>query len=366
MKSQPHHDMLPPPSHDEEALQQYVMSMRDFIVNDVAPGRREIWDAEVGPAFEKRVGRPAESHDEIWPEMESNPYWQMWSAMMVAMRETEFDVVGQRIERQLPVYIDRAKRIAQSNERLGSLTLDPAIEVPRYVSAMDIHRMPGNFHTELASDDVFAGAMYDASVFVYSQGNYGEYNDAVGDFVSAFIAEHYPDVKPKRILDIGCGIANSALAYAKAFPDAELYGIDVAAPSLRYGHARAETLGVPIHLSQQNAECTNFPDGHFDLILSHVVLHETSHKALPRIFRECYRLLSEGGLTLHADTPLNYKYIKDPFDRFLNDWNSYYLNEPFWGGIQRLDLSAMMETVGFDHAIEHQLPGKMLLIGGRK
>ena len=30
---------------------------------------------------------------------------------------------------------------------------------------------------------------------------------------------------------------------------------------LRYGHARAESMGVPIHFSQQDAEHTNFEDG---------------------------------------------------------------------------------------------------------
>ena len=38
--------------------------------------------------------------------------------------------------------------------------------------------------------------------------------------------------------------------------------------------------------AQQNAEKTSFPDGHFDLIVSHVLLHETSGKAVRNILRD--------------------------------------------------------------------------------
>ena len=56
---------------------------------------------------------------------------------------------------------------------------------------------------------------------------------------------------------------------------------DVAAPMLRYVHARAEALGKRVHFSQQYAEATDLPDGFFDLILSQIVIHEISRRALP-------------------------------------------------------------------------------------
>jgi hypothetical protein len=44
------------------------------------------------------------------------------------------------------------------------LTLDPALAMPRYIEAVDIHVMPGNFQTETTRDDVYAGALYDRGV----------------------------------------------------------------------------------------------------------------------------------------------------------------------------------------------------------
>src|SRR5205807_7337786 len=86
----------------------------------------------------------------------------------------------------------------------------------------------------------------------------------------------------------------STLPYVDAYPEAEVHAIDVAAPMLRYAHARAEALGRRVHFSQQNAESTNFRDESFDLIVSHILLHETSAKAVRNIVRECHRLLRKG------------------------------------------------------------------------
>ena len=51
-----------------------------------------------------------------------------------------------------------------------------------------------------------------------------------------------------------------------------------------------------MHFSQQNAESTDFESGSFDLVISHIMLHETSKSALVRIMKECRRLLRPGGV----------------------------------------------------------------------
>lgn len=66
---------------------------------------------------------------------------------------------------------------------------------------------------------------------------------------------------------------------------------------------RAAGLGVDVHFAQMNAEHTPFPNGHFDLVVSHILLHETSGRTLPSIFDECFRLLAPGGWMIHADVP---------------------------------------------------------------
>ena len=108
-----------------------------------------------------------------------------------------------------------------------------------------------------------------------TNGLLGQRMDKLGKQVADWVKATYPKMKPMRILEMGCTIGQSTVAWKEAFPDAEVYGIDVAGPSLRYAHARAEALGRGIAYSQQDATKTNFPDGFFDIVASHAMIHET-------------------------------------------------------------------------------------------
>jgi ubiquinone/menaquinone biosynthesis C-methylase UbiE len=140
-------------------------------------------------------------------------------------------------------------------------------------------------------------------------------------------------------------VGHSTLPYADTFPDARIDAIDLSAPMLRYGHARAAAMGYDIHFSQQNGEATEFPDGSFDLTVSHIVLHETSRSALRNIFAECYRLLEPGGLMLHVEQRQHYD--MEPFEQFYYDWDTLNNHEPFWGTLHDTDLAAVAAEAGF-------------------
>ena len=217
------------------------------------------------------------------------------------IQEFTWDTVGESIERQLPSLIERARRIRERPSKFGTLRLDPDLAAPRYLNAVDIHAMPGGYHSEIVEDDVYAGALYDRGVYLFILGGLGANNEDYGDSLISFLAHNFADLRPRRILDIGCTVGASTLPFARRFPEADVHAIDVAAPPLRYGHARAELLGTAIHFSQQNAERTDFEDHSFDLIVSHGMAHETSNRALRNIFAECFRLLRPGGLMVHGE-----------------------------------------------------------------
>ena len=101
-----------------------------------------------------------------------------------------------------------------------------------------------------------------------------------------------------------------------------------------------------MHFSQQNAEKTDFEDGSFDLVVSHILMHETSDKAVKNVMAECNRLLAPGGLMAHAETP-PYEGM-EPFDAFMLDWDSTNNNEPFWRRSHELDLPKLTTDAGFD------------------
>ncbi len=339
------HAMVPDTNHDEQARQAFVRSFRGHLASKVMPGTYQVYAARVAPAFEAKHGRAPQSEQEVREAMTRDDFYQFWSAMQRRSQEMMWESVIDPTERQLPELIARSKKLAAKkigNAR-GTLRLNPNMTVPRYQTAVDIHLQPGGYHSEFTADDVAAGAVYDKGIHIYMNGALGPENNAMGDVLVAFYREKYPGRAPKKILDMGCAIGNGTVQWARAFPKAEVHGIDIGAPVLRYAHARAQDLGAIVHFSQQNAERTDFPDGSFDLVVSHIMLHETSKSALQNIMRESYRLLAPGGVMIHLEIPRG----RTPLEHFMYNWETYNNNETFAKYMTGLDLKAVAERGGF-------------------
>lgn len=356
METQHQHAALPAATHDELARQNFVQSLKVHLATRVSPGNRTVYEHRAAPRFAREHRRPPKDRHEVRNVMRHEPYYQTWSALLRTSQEMMWDSVNVSVERQLPALRDRA---AAKRDTLGSLTLNPDLPIPAYHTAVDIHCQPGGYHTELVPDDVAAGATYDRAVYIYAMGRLGALNDEMGQSVVLHLTEQYPDFRPARILDMGCTVGHSTLPYVDAYPDAEVFAIDVGAPVLRYAHARAETLGKRVHFSQQNAEHTDFADASFDLIVSHILLHETSSAAIRAIMRECHRLLKPGGLMLHQEVP-QYEGMP-PYDAFILDWDTYNNNEPFWGTVHSMDLQKRAESAGFaaGNVIQTMIPSAL-------
>jgi SAM-dependent methyltransferase len=217
--------------------------------------------------------------------------------------------------------------------------------MPRYHTAVDIHSKPGAYHTNVTEmGDMVAGAEYDRTIHLYFMGQAGPNNDDLGVSTGTWLRERFPDFRPKRVLDMGCTVGHSSVPYADHFPDAEIYAIDVAGPCVRYAHHRAEALGKKVHFSQQNAEHTDFPDGHFDLITSHLMFHETSVKASRAIIKECHRLLAPGGVMLHADALGR----GELYSKYFVEWNAHFNAEPYLGTMQDENWADIAKAGGFN------------------
>ena len=339
---QTQHEMLPHATHDEQARQNFVQSLKVHLATSVSPGNKAVYEKRAKPRFERENKHVPQDRHDVRRVMKDEPYYQTWSALLRTSQEMMWDSVATSVERQLPALIERAKRNGKTS---GSLTLNPSMPIPAYHTAVDIHCQPGAYHTETITDDVAAGAIYDRAVHVYAMGRLGPMNDDLGASLAAYVKHQYPNFRPHKILDMGCSVGHSTIPYVDTYPEAEVYAIEIGAPMLRYAHARAEVLGKPVHFSQQNAEHTNFADGSFDLIVSHILLHETSSTAIRNIIRECYRLLKPGGMMFHVEVPQYHG--MDPYDSFILDWDTYNNNEPFWGTLHDTDLVELATGGGF-------------------
>lgn len=336
-------DLLVTGTRDDLMRQNFSMGLKAFIQGRLLPGLTPVFEGRATTAFKRAHGHaPADRHD-IRSAMVIDPYFQAYASTNRVAQELIWESVLVPLSRDAAsINSVAAARSSNANARLET---SADFDVPRYVSAIDIHCMPGGYAPSTAPDSVAAGALYDRGVYLYSMGMMGPDNDDMGRSVCNYIERRMPDFAPSDILDMGCTVGHSTLPYKEAFPQANVTGIDVAAPCLRYAHARAEAMGQEVAFLQRNAEATGFADGSFDLIVSHIMLHETSGKAMPKIFHECHRLLKPGGVMIHADLPPFEK--MGPFMQFILDNETYYNNEPFWGAMRQMDQVALAISAGF-------------------
>ena len=339
------HGVSPVPRHDEAARFNFLAQLNKYVAGTLGPGNVMAYESRVLPDFIKEHGREPKDRFEIRNAMNKDPYHRFWSALKRNSMEMRQQNGRAMVLRQLDELDAKAR---QYNETRDTLELDPSVKVPRYQAAVDIHCMPGSYHGEERPGDVSAGANYDSGIFVTTGGGLGALSDGGGQALVEWIRRERPDWTPRRILDVGCTVGHNAVPLARAFPDAEVIAIDTAAPVLRYGHARAQSMGVRnIRFVQANAEeLSRWPDGHFDWVQTTMFLHELSGKALPRIMNELYRVLAPDGLMLHLEQP-QYSDEMPLYEQFIRDWDAFNNNEPFWSAMHGLDLEKVILDSGF-------------------
>ncbi len=339
------HDLKLAKTRDEKARMNFVSGLRSYVLNDMASGMRAVFDAEVEPAFRRSRKRGPKDGPEVHAAIKPNEYFRFYSTLRVTAQDMVWQSVFPPLDRQRDNLKTKAEQLKRRT-KLGSLSLQPGFEVPRTVSAIDVHLMAGNYDGEYDRDDVTAGSLYDNGLAVFSFGLMGQNLDDIGQSIAGFVRHKYPQFKPKKILDLGCTIGHNTGAWKDKFPEAEVHAIDVAAPCLRYAHARAQAQGREIHFHQMNAEKTDFPDASFDVVFSSMFLHEVPRKGIEKVFAEAHRLLRPGGLMLHMELPPNSQL--SPYDAFYLDWDSFYNNEPFYKPFRDQKPAELCKRAGFD------------------
>lgn len=328
------HPMMPAANHDEAAEQLFVRDLKTWLSEVIEPHGRVRADAvDPGPLNNARV-------ETVYQQLHADSAFRSWLSVRRASQEMLWDVVAASVARQRPA-LDASAATAPA---LGSLTLDPGFTAPAYLADRNVHQMPGGY---MADDGIDTGAVMDRGGAVYMLGrNGGLMNDARGKTVVSHLLTRFPDLRPKRILELGCGVGTSIVPVARAFPDAEVHAIDVGAAMLRYADARARHLGVAVHFAQADAEHSGYADASFDLVFSCVLLHETSEAAIANIMAESRRLLAPGGVAVHLEVPNRYETM-DLWGKIRGQIEADYNNEPAWQAAISVDYDALLRQVGF-------------------
>ena len=337
------HDLAIDATRDETARQGFVTSMRQFVLGNLAGNMRTVYDRRVLPTFERTHGRAPKDGPEIHTAMKPDTLFKFYSAVRNNTQELVWRSVLPGIDRSSE---ELAEKTAAINDGEDTLHLDPGFETPRYISELDVHLMPGCYHTERFDGDVTQGALYDNGLSVFLMGYLGPEMDDTGRSASQFLKARYPDFAPKTMVDIGATIGFNTLPWLEAWPNLEIHAIDPGAPNVRYGHARCKAMGHLIHWHQMTGTDLKFEDNNVDIVWSAMVLHEIPMSDVAKVFQESYRVLKPGGLMIHMELPLNADV--PPYEQFYLDWDAYYNKEPFYKSLRDLDVRKAVITAGFD------------------
>ena len=330
-------------TRDEAARQGFATGMRKYVLGDLAGHMRTVYDRRALPSFEKANGRPPSDGPEIHRALRPDTIFKFYSAVRNVTQELVWRSVLPGISRSSKALAEKASAY---NADDNTLHLDPTLETPRYISALDVHLMPGCYHSERFEGDVAQGALYDNGLSVFLMGYLGPEMDDTGRSVSQFIKALYPDFSPQRMIDIGATVGFNTLPWLEAWPELEIHAIDVAAPNVRYGHARCKAMGKPVHYHQMNGTDLKFDDNSVDIVWSAMVLHEMPASDVAKVLEESYRVLKTGGLMIHMELPLNAD--MEPYDQFYMDWDAYYNKEPFYKSLRDTDVQQAVTDAGFE------------------
>jgi SAM-dependent methyltransferase len=314
-------------------MRRWQMANMRVAVRDRAPELVREWEAETG-----RTATTAADAHEIFDRADVFRWRHMIERVL---QEKLWDgsilTYGRRRE-DLEADLNAYDRMGP-----GSVTWSPDFETPAYIKHVNFHLQPGGYY-----DDRLLGHVYHNGTDLYVGGRNSVHSPYI-DFIPV-----PADGQVRRVVDLGTAVGQSATALKTRFPDAEVWGIDVSAPMVRYAHKRAVEMGVDVHFAQMSVDAMTFEDNSVDLIYAYILFHETPVKVTRGAMREAQRVLRPGGLFVINDVgPLSPLHPGTPLGQWFLDFATHDNEDPFARGFIELDLDQELTAAGFappDHA----------------
>lgn len=120
--------------------------------------------------------------------------------------------------------------------------------------------------------------------------------DGIHESLAAYVSS--TDLRPKRILDVGCGTGALLRRVVERFPEAALTGVDIS-PNMVSAARERVPQGLPVTFVEGPAEKLPFEDGQFDLVVSTICFHHWASRV--EGLAEISRVLRPGGNMFIAD-----------------------------------------------------------------
>jgi ubiquinone/menaquinone biosynthesis C-methylase UbiE len=327
------------PKLDQQSVQDFLSSTRAAMGKEFRPMRETLQKflAEKGLSMDSDM-----TPEKAWTTLMQHPMYAMNARVWMSTQQQMWSNIYGIFHENADAILAELEKADKSGP--GKLELNPNLQIPDY-TRHEIHIQPGGY-----VGDPFAGAIshygfkqFDRNVFK---------NDRMEHHLA--MAQETPipaDGKVMRILDMGTGFGAFATSLKERFPNAEVWGIDVGAPMVRWAHYRAVKMGLDVNFAQRMAEDTKFEDGYFDVVVSYIMHHEVHPDAHEKIVAEAYRVLRPGGSYFPVDfvTKGNPRYMgMQDVMRKASIWQDHRWNTEVWSPAYReTDFPEIMRKAGF-------------------
>jgi SAM-dependent methyltransferase len=329
------------PALDDNSLLDFAQGFKNLLT---AVGHATTTESRRAAFLESRGlsdGETELDHKACYDLLMADPFYAARTKLQWTVHDFMFDRSFRAFHRDAERFLAAMEETDESGP--GSLTLRPEIDIPDY-ARHEIHRQAGGF-----VGDPFAGWVYHYGLTLAYYPPFAMHDEIFVQIAQSHVAP--ADGVVRRVLDIGCGPGQAATAFKERFPEAEVWGVDIGAPMVRYAHHRAVKLGIDAHFLQGLAEDLPFPDNHFDIVSDHLLFHETDRPAMDKIVREVFRALRPGGVFGHIDAAgSGHPTFAAPrdIDGKAGYWNIHRNNyEPFYLDYAGFDLPTAMREAGF-------------------
>lgn len=327
--------LLPRPSAlADESYLDFVQSFRAKAVQEMYPLLERVGNAA--------VARECGTIDDSLPlgtirgVLDRLPLVRAWQRFMRSHQEMMWRRTRASFEPQADELL-RSMTLAEKRGP-GSLVYDPSFVVPDY-ARYEVHLQPGGY-----PDDPIGGPVFHYGTHVFYQGENAQDEQHI-EMAQKTTAP--ADAHVRRVLDLACSIGQATVALKQRFPQAEISGLDVALPLLRYGHLRAAERGVDVNFIQGLAESMPFPDRHFDVVMAYILFHEIPWAITEKVIPEVARVIRSGGTFSIYEFPSASQHLS-PVARFLIDYDSRDNVEPYSPEFVRGDFHGLLRASGFD------------------
>lgn len=306
-------------SHDDRASIDFVLTLRRRWADVMYPQLHAQYEARTGA--KKPATRKAAA-----PIVRKLPSYRWYAWMERGSQKMLWRAVADVVAHQ------RGAARRRLSNGPATVELDPSLKLPEWYTAWDIHVQPGGVWKNDASADV-----YELGAKLVMLGGNDDYT-----FHRAFVETAVPKRKYRRIVDFGCGFGKSTWPFKRSYPDAEVIGVDFAAPCLALAAEKASAQGLEIRFKQADCAATGLEAGSADLVTSTMLIHEMPRPQLEKTLKEAARLLAPGGVLRFLD----FTYTGDAFRDFTVTEHGARNNEPFMPGSMSADMDALCRKAG--------------------